>query len=172
MKRSTIRLLIVLSALYFLVLYLVRGVLPPDRFFPIYLLAAPLFLVVLVLVTDLAGRATVPDKTSKTSKAGRKLGWDIQRLARQIEVGSRASKEYYDSVLIRRLREVLVEKISLETGMDKERIREILKDVNLGQALLRDRELYRLLYTGASVPGPARVRLLEDAIAAIEQWIP
>ena len=172
MKQSTTRLLAVLSAIYFLVLFLVRGFVPSAGSLPLYLLAAPLLVVVLTLVSDLAGRATVPSGALARPKIGRKLGWDVQRLTRQIEVGSRASGEYYNTVLLGRLREVLVEKVCLETGIERERVKYVLKNKILGPALLRNTELYRLLYTGVPVPGPGRVRLLEEALAGIEAWKP
>ncbi len=124
------------------------------------------------MVTDLAGRATVPSDVLVKPRAGRKLGWDVQRLTRQIEVGSHASGEYYNLVLLERLRGVLVEKVCLETGMERERVKDVLKNKILGPAMLRNRELYRLLYTGAPVPGPGRVKLLEEAMAGIEAWKP
>ncbi len=172
MKRSTIRLLVLLSALYFAVLFLARGFVPSSIPFPLYFLVAPLLMVVLFLVSDLSARATVPSDTPMKPKSERKLAWDVQRLTRQIEVGSRASGEYYNSVLLERLRGVLVEKVCLETGMERERVKNVLKNKILGPALLRDRELYRLLYTGAPVPGPGRTRLLEEALAGIEAWKP
>lgn len=172
MKRAAIRLLVILSAVYFLVLYLARGLVPAGSSFPLYFLAAPLLVVLIIIVSDLSGRATVPSKQQRRPMAGRMLAWDIERLTRQIEVGSTASRDYYNSVLLEKLRGILVEKVCLETGMERERVRDALKNRMLGPALLRDKELYRLLYTGSPVPGSERVDLLEQAIAAIESWKP
>ena len=93
-------------------------------------------------------------------------------MTRQIEVGAKSSKSYYDGLLLARLQEVLVDKVSLETGLEKKRVQEILKNSSLGPGLLRDQELYRLLYSGAPGRGPGRVRMLEQAVAAIEAWKP
>ncbi len=162
----------VLSVPYFAVLFLARGLFPSGFILPFYFLAAPLFLVVLVLVSDLTGRATVPTETPVKAARGRTLSRRVQELARQIEVGATSSRSYYDSILLARLQELLVEKVSLETGMDKKRVQEILKNKMLGPGLLRSQELYRLLYSGAPAKGPGRVKLLEEAVAAIEAWKP
>ena len=143
---------------------------PTGSSFPLYFLAVPLLVVLIMMVSDLSGRATVPAKQGRRLKAGRMLAWDIERLTRQIEVGSMASRDYYNSVLLEKLRGILVEKVCLETGMEREQVRDALKNGIFGPALLRDKELYRLLYTGAPVPGSGRVDLLEQAIVAIEAW--
>ena len=127
---------------------------------------------VLVLVSDLTGRATVPTETPVKTVRGRTLSRRVQELARQIEVGATSSRSYYDSILLARLQALLVEKVSLETGTDKKRVQEILKNKTLGPGLLRSQELYRLLYSGAPARGPGRVKLLEEAVAEIEAWKP
>jgi len=172
LKQSTLRLVVVVSALYFFILFLARGLFPSGFTLPFYFLAAPLLLVVLVLVSDLTGRATVPTETPLKAVRGRTLSRRVQELARQIEVGATSSRSYYDSILLARLQALLVEKVSLETGMDKKRVQEILKNETLGPGLLRSQELYRLLYSGAPARGPGRVKLLEEAVAEIEAWKP
>ncbi len=162
----------VVSVLYFAVLFLARGLYPSGFTLPFYFLAAPLFLVVLVLVSDLTGRATVPTETPVKAVRGRALSRRVQELARQIEVGASSSRSYFDGILLTRLQVLLVEKVSLETGMDKKRVQEILKNKVLGAGLLRSQELYRLLYSGAPAKGLGRVKLLEEAVAAIEAWKP
>ena len=71
-----------------------------------------------------------------------------------------------------RLQEILVDKVSLETGIGRERVREVLTTPRLGQGLLRNDQLYMLLYNGVPAKGSARVKMLEDAIALVGSWKP
>ncbi len=160
------------SVVYFAVLLLARNLLPGDVRIPPYFLAGPILLVVLVLVKDLSGRATVPTEHLTRRRPVRKLGWDVEQLTRRIEVGTGASNQYFDSVLLARLRAVLAEKVSLETGMDRERVREMLKNKLLGPGLLGDQEMYRLLYSRAPSRGPERVKTLERLAGLVEEWKP
>ncbi len=168
MKRSTIILLSEFSILYFAILVFARGILP----IPVYSLILPFVVIVLALAIDLTGRVTTPTRTVRRMPLPRKLGRGIERLTRQVEVGTSASKGYYETVLQSRLREILVEKVALETGMDKDRAREVLKNRLLGPSILRDAELYALLYSGAPAPGRGRLADLERTVKLIEAWKP
>ncbi len=170
MKRSTVELVAIVSSSYFAIIILSQSLIPREFNAPLYFLLAPLFLVVLILAKDLASRATLPSETPRRTRTGRRLGWKVQQLARQIEVGVTASGEYYEAVLLGRMREVLVEKVCLETGMEKERVRETLANKVLGPGLLRDRELYKVLYGHAPARGPERVNALEKAARLVENW--
>ncbi len=172
MKRSTIILLGEISAIYFAVLVLARGFLPENANIPIYFLVLPFVVIVLTLAVDLAGRVTTPTETVKKPPAPRKLGRGIERLTKQVEVGASASKGYYETVLRSRLREILVEKVALETGTENDRAREVLKNKSFGPRLLRNTELYALLYSGAPAPGPERIANLERTVKLIEAWKP
>ena len=172
MKRTTIILLGEVSALYFALLILARGFLPESSSVPIYFLVLPFVVIVLALAVDLTGRVTTPSETTNRKPLPRKLGRGIERLTKQVEVGTSASKGYYETVLRSRLREILVEKVALETGMDKNRAREVLKNRLLGQGILRNPELYALLYSGAPPPGPGRIKNLERTVKLIEGWKP
>ncbi len=172
MKRSTIILLGEISAVYFAVLILARGFLPESATVPIYFLVLPFVVIVLALAVDLAGRATTPTDTVRKAPPPRRLGRGIERLAKQVEVGTSASKGYYETVLRSRLRKILVEKVALETGMENDRAREVLKSGLLGPGLLRDPELYALLYSAAPAPGQERIAYLERTVKLIEAWKP
>jgi len=163
-------LVVVVSAVYFGMLLTSQTLLPREFNVPLYLLVVPLLMVVLVLVRELSGSATVPAETMERGSKRKRLGWKVQQLTRQIEVGGRASGEYYDTVLLARLREILVEKVSLETGMEMARVKETLRNKVLGPSMLRERELYTILYSPAAGPGPERVRDLARAVGLIEAW--
>ena len=139
---------------------------------PVYFLILPFLVIVLALAIDLSGRVTTPSETIRRSAPPRKLGRGIERLTRQVEVGTSASKGYYETVLGSKLREILIEKVALETGMDRERTRDVLKNKLLGPSLLHDKELYALLYSGTPAPGPGRLAALERTVKLIEAWKP
>lgn len=172
MKKSTIQLVILVAAVYYAVFFLVRGFFASDPSVPLYLLVGPLSLVVALLLSDLANKATIPTPTRARAGPSRRFSREVQSLTREIDVGRRASRSYFETVLLSRLRDLLVDKVSLETGMEKTRVQELLKNPVLGPGLLRDERLYRLLYNGESARGPERVQLLEDAVAGIEAWKP
>ncbi len=172
MNKSNLRLVLAVSVLYFAILFLTRGFFPNEITTPLYLLVGPLLLVVLVLASDLAYRASVPSQIAEKPHTSRRLMREVSLLTEQIEVGARASPEYFDDILTVKLREILIEKMSLELGMSRERLREVLANQRLGPGLLKDRELYRLLYSGAPARGWPRLKMLDEAAARIEAWKP
>jgi len=172
LKRSTVILLGEISAIYFAVLIIARGFLSETAKVPIYFLVLPLVIIVLALGVDLAGRVTTPSETVRRAPPPRKLGRGIERLTKQLEVGASASTGYYDTVLRSRLREILVEKVALETGVERSRASQVLKNRSLGPRLLQNPELYLLLYSGAAAPGPGRIANLERTVKLIEAWKP
>src|SRR5881296_570595 len=90
------------------------------------------------LAVDLTGRATNPSDKMKRISPPRKLGRGIETLTKQIKVGETSSKQYYETILLNRLRDVMVEKVSLETGMEIDRTKEILMNKLQGPSLLHD----------------------------------
>lgn len=170
MKRSTIRLLGVLSASYVLLLVLFRNLIPESVSPTVSLLAFPLILLAVVLAVDLSGRAVLPTK-SKVRRVPRRLrARDVQYLTRQVEVGAKASPAYFESVLRTRLRALLVDKVSLETGMEKDMVRQSLADGVAGPRLLKDPEFYRLLYYSPPRGAETRLQLLRQIVDGIEGW--
>ncbi len=170
MKRSTISLILIGAGLYYAVVFFVRGYLPSDYSPPPYFLVAPLAALVLVLVADLASRATVPSEHPTRKVQRRLLSREVRFLTDQIETATHASPEYFDKVLRGRLRSILADKVSLETGMDVERVKNILGNPVLGPGFLRDRQLYDLLYSRTSARGHNRVKMLEETVARVEAW--
>ncbi len=170
MKRATLTLVVGASALYYAILFLMGALFSPDFKPPLYFLAAPLLVLVLILVSDLSNRATVPTEFRPRTQRPRRFSRQVQELAQQIQVGTNSSPAYFEKSVMSRLREVLVEKVAVETGMDMKTVRETLANPGLGPGLLRDERLRALLYSPPTVKGPARVRMLEEAIALVESW--
>ena len=172
MKRSTLTLVIGASALYYAILFLAGSLFSRDFQPPLYFLAVPLLILVLVLLSDLSYRATVPTEVRLRNRPSRKFSRQVQDLTRQIEVGTNSSPAYFDKAVLARLRETLVVKVALETGLDEAQLRERLANPRLGPGLLNNDRLYRLLYSPTAAKGSARVRMLEEAIALVESWKP
>lgn len=170
MKPSTAKLLTSAGIVYIGFLIFARGFLPAELTLPIPFLAVPLALLVIILVTDLASRVTLPSNVPIPKPSRRFLGGELQSLTRQVEVASRASPSFFENVLLSRLRESLQEKVSLETGIEKEKVRKILADERLGPGLLGDNDLYRLLYSVPPARGQTRLKMLREAIVRIEAW--
>ena len=170
MRRSTLKLLVIASGIYILFLIFLRSLVPETLTPSITLLALPLVILVLILVSDLSYRATTPSKTPTRTRLRRFQARDVQYLSRQIVVASTGSQAYFESILLNRLRDILAEKVSLETGIEKEKVKQELADAVKGPALVRDEPLYRLLYSSTPPKGAARVKMLREAIDGIEAW--
>jgi hypothetical protein len=170
LRRSILKLLVPASALYIFFLFFLRSVIPEKLAPSIALLALPLIILALILVSDLSYRSTTPSKTPTLRRIQRFQARDVQYLSRQVEVARTGSHAYFESILLNRLRDILVEKISLETGIEKENVRRQLADRVMGPELVRDRSLYRLLYSSTPPVGATRVKMLHEAIDGIEAW--
>jgi hypothetical protein len=170
LRRSTLRLLALASGVYVLFLVFLRSLIPETLTPTVTLLALPLVVLVLILVSDLSYRATNPSKTLGRTKIRRFQARDVQYLARQVAVASTGSQAYFESILLDRLRDILAEKVSLETGIEKEQARHELVDPVRGPALVRDESLYRLLYSSTSPKGATRIKMLREAVDRIEAW--
>ena len=170
MRRSTLKLLVPASAVYVLFLIFLRSLIPETQTPPVTLLALPLILLVVLLVSDLSYRATAPSRMQARTRVRRFQARDVQYLSRQVEVASVGSKEYFESTLLNRLRDIFAEKISLETGLEKENVKHELASAVKGPALVRDKTLYTLLYSSTPPKGAIRVKMLREAIDGIEAW--
>jgi len=170
LRRSTLKLLVLASGVYVLFLVFLRSLIPETLAPSVTLLALPLVILALILVSDLSYRATAPSKTPAQTRSRRFQARDVQYLTRQVEVASAGSPAYFDSILLGRLRDILVEKVSLETGIEKENVKQELGDPVKGPALIRNGTLYRLLYSSTAPKGAARIRMLREAIDGIEAW--
>jgi len=170
LKQSTLKLLVIVSSIYILLLVLFRSLIPETLSPTISLLALPLILLALVLAVDLSDRATRPSQT-KTRETPRRLrARDVQYLTKQVEVAAKASPSYFDTILRGRLRDLLAEKVALENGMEKESVRRAMADARMGPRLLKDPEIYKLLYYSPPRGAEARLQLLRKIIDRIEGW--
>jgi len=172
LKGSTLKLLLVASVAFVLFLIFLRSLVPETVTPSVTLLSLPLILLVIILVNDLSYRATAPSKVPARTRARRVQAKYVQYLSRQIEVGSIGSEAYFDTILRARLRDILIEKASLETGIEKENLKHQLANPTKGPGLIKDRALYELLYSSTAPKGPARIRMLREAVDRIEAWNP
>lgn len=170
MRRSTLKLLVQASGAYVLFLFFLRSLVPETLTPSITLLTLPLIILAMILISDLSHRATAPSKTQAPTRARRFQARDVQYLSRQVEVAPKASQAYFETILLNRLRDILVEKVSLETGMEKENVKQELGDAAQGQELVRDRRLYALLYSPTPHEEATRIKMLREAIDRIEDW--
>ncbi len=169
MRRSTLRLLAPASAVYIFFLIFLRSIIPEKLTPSVTLLALPLIILVLILVSDLSNRAIVPAKNPERLKARSVRTRDVQFLTRQVQVASQASGEYFETIRSR-LRALIIEKVSLQSGMEKENVKHALENRQLGDPTLIGLKLYGLLYGSLPARGTARVKMLHQAIDGIEAW--
>ncbi len=172
LKNPTSRLVIVACLLYFATLVLARGSFPQDFNPPIYFLVIPLLLAIGFLVVGLSNSATVPREPLEKELYQSRMTREIVTLTRQIQVATGASQEYYDGVLRARLRDILAEKVCLETGIERQKVNALLQDEKQAPRLLRDVRLCRLLYSREAGMPAERVRMLLEAVQRIEEWKP
>ena len=158
------------SAVYLFLLLILRIVVPEALTSTVTLLALPLVLFAMILAVDLADRATFPSETLSQEDPRVLRARDVQSLTRQVGVAAKASPAYFENILRGRLRDLLVEKVSLETGMEKEEVKRALLDDKLGPRLLRDPRTYALLYYAPPPTAEQRLQMLREIIDRIEGW--
>jgi len=170
LTRSTLTRLAVASGFYILLLIVLRSILPETLAPTLPLLALPLVVLALILTLNLSDRSTSPSESKAQETPRRILAMDVQSLTRQVEVAGRSSPGYFDTVVRKRLRDLLVDKVSLETGMERESVRRTLADKTQGPLLLRDFALYQLLYYPPARKSGARLQMLRETIERLESW--
>ena len=113
------------------------------------------------------GPTAAPNSVS-TSTAPRA---DLVRfLSGQIRVGASASDSYFESVVRARLRELLITKVAMEMRIERDTARRLLLDQTQGVRLLKNRELYAILYGTVPENGAQRINLVDKAIDMIGEW--
>ncbi len=170
MKRSTLTLLVLASAFYLFLLTVFRNIVPESAVPSLSLLAIPLILLALILTLDLRHRSTTPMETKAREDSRTLRARDVQSLTRQVEVAGNASPAYFETILQNRLRDLLAEKVSLETGMEKDSVKKMLADNKLGPRLLKDLRTYELLYYPPPRSPGSRLQMLREIIDRVEAW--
>lgn len=134
------------------------------------LLAFPLIVLALILTIDLRNRATAPTEINAQAESKRLRARDVQSLTRQLEVAGSASPAYFETIIRARLRDLLAEKISLQTGIAKEAVKNALTDPVQALQILKDQKMYELLYYHPPMNPELRLQMLRETINKIEAW--
>jgi hypothetical protein len=85
-------------------------------------------------------------------------------------VAANASNSYFENVIRGRLKELLIAKVALETGIETEVVRRVLSDPRDGPRLLEDESFYRMLYGPPPQGRLARMTMIGEAIELIGAW--
>jgi hypothetical protein len=167
---NTVRLLFWSAVAYILLLVLVRGAYPSETTAPLYLTGIPLVAIIVVMVRDLARKSTNPtaERTLATTTGFRSN--PLQVFSDQFRIAARASGSYYEYVVRARLRELLITKVALETGLEIDAVRRLLIDPKRGPRLLENQPLYSILYGPIPPRGRARITTIGEAIDLIGAW--
>jgi hypothetical protein len=170
LNRNTLQLIFSIAIAYAVLLVLIRGSLPVNSAPAISITGIPLIVIVFIIAQDLVRRSTRPTNTPKSARHQGPGGRSVQLLSGHIRVAANASESYFDTVIRAHLKELLTTKASIETGVDYEKVRGILSNPETGPELLHDPGLYQLLYGHAPQKGPARIRMIEEALDLIGAW--
>src|SRR2546422_11518238 len=169
--RKSLRLILLASIADAAAVYLTRGFLPNSIPTTLTFLVLPLGLLAVMLYLDLHLRARVPSPVQLPGKQStRSLGHEVQLLTKRIEVATNSSADYYEKIVLGRMKELMVEKASIETGVAVDDVRKILSDPRLARGFLRNDALYNLLYTRSISRGKDRRNMLAKLTDLIEDW--
>jgi hypothetical protein len=163
------RLLFWCAVAYAILLVLVRGTLPPDSAPTVSLVGIPLIVIAAIIARDLARRSTNPSVTPAIPYPSGLSDDPVRFLRDQIRIAASASDSYFENIVRARLKELLITKVALEKGMDRDATRRVLSDPRQGRELLDNDELYTVLYG----PPPSkwiRIRMIEKAVDMIGAW--
>ena len=94
----------------------------------------------------------------------------MQLLSGHIRVAAGASESFFESVIRAHLKELLITKAAIITGLGYEKVRGILSNPETGPGLLDDPGLYQLLYGAVPEKGPARTKMIDEALELIGAW--
>lgn len=170
MNRQTIKFLFWVVIVYLAILLVTRGIVPDNSTPTISITAVPLIIMAIVLIRDLTRRAVQPEDSRKIVPSQTRTGNDLKFLTRQIEATFGASESYFVDIVMTRLKELLVTKASLETGVQIDSVRRILSDSIHGPEFLGNRVLYKLLYSEAPRIGKSRIYMIQKTVELIENW--
>jgi hypothetical protein len=167
---KTVRLLLWSAVAYALLLVLVRGIFPSESAPTVSLTGIPLIVIVVLIARDLARRSTSPTVRRKVEAIEGFQRNPVQFLSGQFKVAAKASNSYFENVVQSRLKELLIVKVALETGLESEALRRALSDPKQGPVLLADESLYHMLYGPPPQRGLERINMIGEAIDLIGAW--
>jgi hypothetical protein len=154
---------------YAILLVLVRGVLPPEASPTVSLVGIPLIVIAAIIARDLARRSTSPTVAPRIPSQSGLSEDPVKFLSDQIRVAASASDSYFENIVRARLKELLITKVALEKGTDRDVTRRVLSDPRQGRAILDNEELYTVLY-GPLPSSRTRTRMIEKAVDLIGAW--
>lgn len=159
-----------MSGAYIFLIFLLRSLIPEELTSSPIILSIPLVALAIFLGRDLLHQSTRPSELPTNAGSQRFRAREVQLLTTQVRVASTASRTFFETIILARLRDLFAEKVSLETGIEKENVKAQLADSLVGPALVHDRTLYRLLYSKPPRTPAERVNVLREAIDRIEAW--
>ena len=167
---KTIQLIIFSAAIYGIGLVLLRGFFAADSTPRISLIAIPLMIVIIIIGRDLLRRATIPTPSHNLTVRQDHHEDPVEFLSGQIKTAATASNSYFENVVRTRLKELLIAKVALETGLSNSSVRRAFSDSRLGLKILHDPDLYWILYGPVPDSGRAKMLMVERAIDMIGAW--
>jgi hypothetical protein len=154
---------------YVILLVLFRGILPSEFTPTVSLVGIPLIVIAFIIARDLARRSTSPKSAPTIHLPVGPKEDPVKFMSGQIRIANSASDSYFENVVRARLKELLITKVAVETGMEREVIRRALSDPKESQKLLHSEDLYAVLY-GPLPETPDRMSMIEDAVDMIGAW--
>jgi len=154
---------------YAILLVLIRGLFPPQSSATLSLVGVPLLIIAAIIARDLARRSTGPTISPRNLASSRITEDPVKFLSGQIRVASGATDSYFEKIVRTRLRELMITKVALEKGSDRDMVRRLLSDPNNGPKLLGNNELYALLY-GPLPSTRIRTEMINKAVEMIGAW--
>ena len=167
---KTTRLLLWCAIAYGILLNLIRGSFPPESSPSLFLVGVPLIVIAVIIARDLSRRSTGPTVLPTIPSLSGPKEDPVRFLSGQISVAAAASDSYFENVIRARLKELLISKVAIETGMERNETRRALSDPREGPKLLEHKELYMILYGPTPKTGPDRMDMIEEAIQMIGEW--
>lgn len=155
---------------YAVLLVLVDGLFPSEATSALPVTAIPLMVITVIIVRDLTKRSTEPIVRQTPVERSTMKGNPVQFFSGQIKVATNASESYFEDVIRSRLKELLVTKVSVETGLEPENVRQLLAHPKTGLHLLNDDALYAILYGPIPETSIRRIEMISDAIDLIGVW--
>ena len=167
---KAVKLVLWSAVAYGILLVLIRGAFPQGSSQTISLLGIPLLVVAFLIARDLTARSTGPTVVRIISPQA-SLGDDpVAFLSNQIRVAAAASDSYFENVVRARLKELLIDKVALETSLDRETVRQWLPDRKRAQQLLHNQALYDALVGPVPKAGAEKMKTINKAIEMIGEW--